>query len=75
MYVIFAGATVVTGALLGVILVLCIDCVLPFLLRQGKDVGSAPPPPPLKVSLSNDLFLSYSCVVQEVVVNFQIVFC
>ena len=72
MYVIFAGATVVTGALLGVILVLCIDCVLPFLLRQGKDVGSTPP---LKVSLSNDLFLSYSCVVQEVVVNFQIIFC
>ena len=73
MYVIFAGATVVTGALLGVILVLCIDCVLPFLLRQGKEVGSTPPPP-LKVSLSNDLFLSYLCVVQEVV-NFQIVFC
>jgi len=36
-YVIFALATIVTGALLGVILVLCIDCVLPLILRSGKD--------------------------------------
>lgn len=53
-YVIFAGATVVTGALLGVILVLCIDCVLPFLLRQGKDVGSTPPPLKAKDSDGED---------------------
>jgi len=37
-YGIFALATIVTGALLGVILVVFIDCVLPFILRSG---GSA----------------------------------
>lgn len=38
-YVIFALATIVTGALLGVILVLCIDCVLPLILRSGSSTS------------------------------------
>ena len=36
-YVLFTVATIVTGALLGVILVLCIDCVLPLILKSGRD--------------------------------------
>jgi len=35
-YGIFALATIITGALLGVVLVVFIDCVLPFILRSGS---------------------------------------
>jgi len=40
-YALFALTTVVTGALLGLVLVVCIDCVLPFVLNRGK--REAPP--------------------------------
>jgi len=44
-YALFAVTTVVTGALLGLVLVVCIDCVLPFVLsKAGSRREDALPP-------------------------------
>jgi len=53
-YAIFALTTVVTGALLGLVLVVCIDCVLPFVLNRGRRDDSIPPLPPIPRNKAKD---------------------
>jgi len=54
-YTLFAVTTVVTGALLGLVLVVCIDCVLPFVLsRAGKREDTIPPSRSNKAKDSDD---------------------
>jgi len=47
-YVMFATVTIVVGALLGLLLVFCIDCVLPYLMGSG--IKQSDPIPPVGVS-------------------------
>merc|ERR1712141_423284 len=43
-YVMFATVTILVGALLGLLLVFCIDCVLPYLMGSGmKECDTVPP--------------------------------
>ena len=44
-YAIFAAFTIIIGALLGLVLVVCIDCILPFVLNKTTGSGSPPPKP------------------------------
>jgi len=53
-YVFFAITTVVTGALLGLALVVCIDCVLPFMLNRGTRTRESIPPRPSQKDKDSD---------------------
>lgn len=53
-YAIFALTTVVTGALLGLVLVVCIDCVLPFIINRGRAEETLQPLPPIPRNKAKD---------------------
>ena len=42
-YVMFATVTILVGALLGLLLVFCIDCVLPYMMGSGVKQSESTP--------------------------------
>jgi len=53
-YVMFATVTILVGALLGLLLVFCIDCVLPYLMGSGVKQCDSPPQEDRKEDESNN---------------------
>merc|ERR1712141_611695 len=53
-YVMFATVTILIGALLGLLLVFCIDCVLPYLMGSGIKQSEAAPSPDVPVESAED---------------------